>query len=63
MEGKLEDEMPKALKGLGYPFELKKSDFKTITTPNSWPNILAALVWLKELLMVSFCCSIFLNMV
>uniref|UniRef100_A0A915E2Q2 Kinetochore protein NDC80 n=1 Tax=Ditylenchus dipsaci TaxID=166011 RepID=A0A915E2Q2_9BILA len=42
----VEEEVPKLLQALGYPYPLKKSTMSTIGAPHSWPPLLAALDWL-----------------
>ncbi|NWR52410.1 NDC80 protein, partial [Regulus satrapa] len=45
---KFEEEIPKAFKDLGYPFALSKSSMYTVGAPHTWPQIVAALVWLID---------------
>ena len=47
---KLADEVQQLLKCLGYPCTIQKSHLTTIGAPNSWPNVLAALAWLVDLI-------------
>ncbi|XP_071960436.1 kinetochore protein NDC80 homolog [Antedon mediterranea] len=46
---KHEEELPKILKTIGYPFTISKSSLYTIGSPHTWPHLLAALHWLMEL--------------
>lgn len=48
--GKVEDEVPLFFKRLNYPFQLSKSALFAVGSPHSWPSVLAALMWLVELL-------------
>ncbi|KAI1722972.1 HEC/Ndc80p family domain-containing protein [Ditylenchus destructor] len=45
----LEDEVPKLLIALGYPYPIKKSTMTTLGAQHSWPALLGALDWLIEL--------------
>ncbi|XP_014743942.1 PREDICTED: kinetochore protein NDC80 homolog isoform X2 [Sturnus vulgaris] len=47
-DSKFEEEIPKAFKDLGYPFPLSKSSMCTVGAPHTWPQIVAALVWLID---------------
>ncbi|NWS27238.1 NDC80 protein, partial [Polioptila caerulea] len=47
-DSKFEEEIPKAFKDLGYPFPLSKSSMYTVGAPHTWPQIVAALVWLID---------------
>ncbi|XP_033106578.1 kinetochore protein NDC80 homolog [Anneissia japonica] len=49
MPAKHEEELPKIMKTLGYPFNISKSSLYTIGSPHTWPHLLAALHWLMEL--------------
>ena len=48
--GKVEDEVPVMFKRLNYPINISKTAIQAVGSPHSWPNLLAALVWLVELL-------------
>lgn len=48
--GKMEDEVPAFFKRLRYPFGISKSALFAVGSPHTWPGLLAALVWLTELL-------------
>jgi kinetochore protein NDC80 len=48
--GKVEDEMTLVAKALRYPFMPSKTALTTVGAPNTWPAILAMLLWLVELL-------------
>ncbi|XP_063155214.1 kinetochore protein NDC80 homolog [Candoia aspera] len=45
---KFEEEIPRIFKELGYPFALSKSSMYTVGAPHTWPQIVAALVWLTD---------------
>ncbi|NXP06505.1 NDC80 protein, partial [Thinocorus orbignyianus] len=45
---KFEEEIPRVFKALGYPFALSKSSLYTVGAPHTWPQIVAALVWLID---------------
>jgi kinetochore protein NDC80 len=47
---KFEDEVVAMFKQLGYPNQLSKTNISAAGTPHAWPSLLAALVWLIELL-------------
>ncbi|NXC95523.1 NDC80 protein, partial [Certhia familiaris] len=47
-DSKFEEEIPKVFKDLGYPFPLSKSSMYTVGAPHTWPQIVAALVWLID---------------
>ncbi|NWT63603.1 NDC80 protein, partial [Prunella himalayana] len=47
-DSKFEEEIPKVFKDLGYPFALSKSSIYTVGAPHTWPQIVAALVWLID---------------
>jgi kinetochore protein NDC80 len=47
---KFEDEVVTMFKFLGYPTQISKSNLTAVGSPHAWPNILAATVWLIELL-------------
>ncbi|KAM4795583.1 kinetochore protein NDC80 homolog [Rhinophrynus dorsalis] len=51
---KFEEEIPRIFKELGYPFALSKSSMYTVGAPHTWPQIVAALVWLTDC--VKMCC-------
>ncbi|XP_073187555.1 kinetochore protein NDC80 homolog isoform X3 [Lepidochelys kempii] len=47
-DSKFEEEIPRIFKELGYPFALSKSSIYTVGAPHTWPQIVAALVWLID---------------
>ncbi|NXO38330.1 NDC80 protein, partial [Locustella ochotensis] len=47
-DSKFEEEISKVFKDLGYPFALSKSSMYTVGAPHTWPQIVAALVWLID---------------
>lgn len=44
------DVIPQLYKQLGYPFLLSKSVLTSAGAPTTWPSLLAALNWLRELI-------------
>ncbi|KAK9828671.1 hypothetical protein WJX72_001447 [[Myrmecia] bisecta] len=48
--GKIEDDVPVIFKRLKYPFQISKSALFAVGSPHTWPGLLAALVWVVELL-------------
>ncbi|CAN2387733.1 positive regulation of mitotic cell cycle spindle assembly checkpoint [Pristimantis euphronides] len=52
-DSKFEEEIPRVFKELGYPFALSKSSMYTVGAPHTWPQIVAALVWLIDCIKVS----------
>lgn len=48
--GKVEDEVPQLFKRLKYPLQISKTALVAVGSPHAWPTLLAALVWLVELL-------------
>ncbi|XP_052317030.1 kinetochore protein NDC80 homolog isoform X1 [Oncorhynchus keta] len=52
---KVEEEVPRILKDLGYPFVLSKSSMYSVGAPHTWPQVLGAVVWLIDTVKV-FCC-------
>ncbi|ORZ19259.1 HEC/Ndc80p family-domain-containing protein [Lobosporangium transversale] len=51
---KFEDEVPMLLKTMRYPAAdtISKTSLYTVGTPHSWPNMLALLGWMIEVIMV-----------
>ncbi|CAM4429516.1 unnamed protein product, partial [Caretta caretta] len=47
-DSKIEEEIPKVFKELGYPFPWPKSSMYTMGAPHVWPQVAAALVWLID---------------
>ena len=47
-----EDLVLQVLKFIQYPINLSKRNLSSIGTPHTWPSVLAALVWIVELLKV-----------
>ncbi|XP_066541168.1 kinetochore protein NDC80 homolog [Hoplias malabaricus] len=45
---KVEEEIPRMFKDLGYPFPLSKSSMYSIGAPHTWPQALGALIWLID---------------
>ena len=50
LTGKFEDEVVAMFKQIGYPCTISKANITAAGTPHAWPSLLAALVWLVELL-------------
>ncbi|XP_065670523.1 kinetochore protein NDC80 homolog isoform X2 [Hydra vulgaris] len=50
MDKKLEEEVPRILKSLGYPFPIAKSSLFSIGSLHSWPPLLGVLHWMVELI-------------
>jgi kinetochore protein NDC80 len=48
--GKTDEEFITVFKYLGYPFQIQKSNITAVGSPHAWPNLLACLTWLLELL-------------
>lgn len=53
MEKKFEEEVPRILKTLNYPFTISKSAMFAIGSLHTWPTLLGALHWMVELIRVS----------
>jgi kinetochore protein NDC80 len=52
-DGKVEtlgDQIPPLFKQLGYPYVLSKSILQSAGAPTTWPQLLGALNWLRELI-------------
>ncbi|XP_051797492.1 kinetochore protein NDC80 homolog [Acanthochromis polyacanthus] len=47
-KSKVEEEIPALLKALRYPFVLSKSSMYSVGAPHTWPQALAALIWLID---------------
>ncbi|XP_062409326.1 kinetochore protein NDC80 homolog [Sardina pilchardus] len=45
---KVEEEVPRIFRDLGYPFALSKSSMYSVGAPHTWPQVLGALVWLMD---------------
>jgi kinetochore protein NDC80 len=48
--GKIEDDIVAMFKLIGYPVNISKSNIAAPGTPHAWPSLLAALVWLIDLI-------------
>jgi len=48
-EGPMENEIHTIMKRLKYPTEVNKSKMQAVNGPNTWPQLLAVLDWLREL--------------
>ncbi|KAJ7994323.1 hypothetical protein DPEC_G00264680 [Dallia pectoralis] len=53
---KVEEEVPRILKDLGYPFALSKSSMYSVGAPHTWPQVLAAVIWLIDTVKI-YCCK------
>lgn len=51
LSGKLEDEIVSMFKFLNYPYPIAKSNISAVGSPHAWPNMLASIMWLIELLL------------
>ncbi len=47
---RFEDEVVTMFKHLGYPVPISKSNISAVGSPHAWPSIMAAIMWLCELL-------------
>ncbi|XP_022326849.1 kinetochore protein NDC80 homolog [Crassostrea virginica] len=54
---KPEEEIPKIFKELGYPFMISKTSMYALGSPHTWPTILAALVWMVDLIKFGMKCG------
>ncbi|CAL8249336.1 unnamed protein product [Merluccius merluccius] len=54
---KVEEEVPRLLKDLGYPFALSKSSMYSVGAPHTWPQVLGALIWLIDTVKIYWCMS------
>jgi len=50
MVAKMEEEVPRVLKGLGYPFTISNSYLYSVGSLHTWPHLLAAVMWMIELI-------------
>ena len=51
IKSKHEEEIPRMLKEeLSYPFPISKASMYSPGSPHTWPTLLAALTWLREML-------------
>uniref|UniRef100_A0A8C4STQ7 Kinetochore protein NDC80 n=1 Tax=Erpetoichthys calabaricus TaxID=27687 RepID=A0A8C4STQ7_ERPCA len=46
---KIEEEIPRLLKELGYPFPLSKSSMYSVGAPHTWPQVLGSLIWMIDI--------------
>ena len=53
LRSKMEEEIPKLLRLLGYLISISKSAMFSVGSLHTWPTLLAALTWLKSQLEVS----------
>uniref|UniRef100_A0A4X2KPY1 Kinetochore protein NDC80 n=1 Tax=Vombatus ursinus TaxID=29139 RepID=A0A4X2KPY1_VOMUR len=56
-DSKFEEEIPRILKDLGYPFTLPKSSMYTVGAPHTWPHVVAGLNWLIDCVKLIFACK------
>ncbi|KAM6951050.1 kinetochore protein NDC80 homolog [Aplochiton taeniatus] len=54
---KVEEEVPRILRELGYPFPLSKSCMFSVGAPHTWPQVLVALIWLIDSVKIFQCLS------
>ncbi|VDO33951.1 unnamed protein product [Onchocerca flexuosa] len=50
---KIEDEMPRLFRALGYPIQLKPSTMQTIGAAHTMPHLLGAITWLIDLIQMA----------
>jgi kinetochore protein NDC80 len=63
LNGKLEEEVPRVLKALGYPVTISHSHMRTIGVPSTWVVLLGALSYLRTVIEVNeFCYLIAWNL-
>ncbi|BFZ10221.1 hypothetical protein BsWGS_13260 [Bradybaena similaris] len=55
---KMEEEVPKQLKMLGYPFVIQKTHMFSVGSHHVWPHVLAAFIWMIDLLQMTDSISI-----
>ncbi|XP_074645825.1 kinetochore protein NDC80 homolog [Tubulanus polymorphus] len=48
LDSKHEEQIPRLLKDLGYPFLISKNMLFTVRAPHVWPHLLGALSWLGD---------------
>ena len=54
---RFEDDVVVMFKHLGYPTAISKSNIAAVGSPHAWPSIMAAMMWLIELLHYDATCS------
>ncbi|XP_074662142.1 kinetochore protein NDC80 homolog [Tubulanus polymorphus] len=54
LDSKHEEQIPRLLKDLGYPFLISKNMLFTVGAPHVWPHLLGALSWLVDYIESSF---------
>lgn len=52
ISGPMEQEVPQIMKRLKYPVEVNRSKLQAISGPNTWPQLLAVLDWIINLIQV-----------
>ncbi|XP_012937749.1 kinetochore protein NDC80 homolog [Aplysia californica] len=50
MATKMEEEVPRVLKMMAYPFSLSKTYLYSVGSPHTWPHLLGALIWMLDLI-------------
>eukprot|EP00794_Sanderia_malayensis_P005940 gene5940-6630_t len=50
IDGKVEEEIPRLLRQIGYPFPIPKSTMFTIGSLHTWPTLLGALHWMVDII-------------
>ena len=55
---KMEEEVPRTLGYLGYPFTVAKSCLKSVGSPHAWPILVGVLTWLIEVCTYVCTCSV-----
>ncbi|ELT92083.1 hypothetical protein CAPTEDRAFT_227392 [Capitella teleta] len=51
--GKVEEEIPRLVKELGYPLNITRSALLSVGSPHVWPSLLAMLAWLCNMIEVT----------
>jgi kinetochore protein NDC80 len=50
--GKKEEEIPRLVKDMGYPFNITRSALLSVGSPHVWPTLLAMLAWMCNIIEV-----------
>jgi SMC interacting uncharacterized protein involved in chromosome segregation len=58
LNGKLEEEVPRVLKSMGYPVTISHSHMRTIGVPSTWVVLLGALSYLRTAIEVNLYCNL-----
>ena len=52
---KMEEEVPRTLGYLAYPFNVAKSCLKSVGSPHAWPILIGVLIWLIDVSVLCVC--------